>query len=108
VPFAMIGALIANLIALFPLNSGYPTSFFLLSTPFNWIFFALQISFYLMAWIGNKLKPAGKIGKIFYLPTFLVNSNLAALQGFVRFFNGNQTALWKRVQRAGEGDQQTK
>jgi len=104
IPFAMLGALIANLTALFPASEQQSSSLFQLSLPFNWIFVVLQSIFYLMAWVGNKTKPAGKIGKILYLPTFLVNSNLAALQGFIRFSSGNQTALWKRVRRAGEGE----
>jgi poly-beta-1,6-N-acetyl-D-glucosamine synthase len=102
VPFAMIGAFLANLAALLPIMNPITLSLWLLSPPFNWIIFILQTAFYLVAWAGNTFKPAGKLGKIFYLPAFLVNSNLAALKGFIGFITGRQTALWKRVKRIEE------
>ena len=106
VPFAMLGALFANLAALLPESKSLKPSLPRLSSPYNWIFFALQSLFYLMAWVGNTTKLTGKLGKILYLPTFLVNSNLAALRGFIRFVNGRETVLWKRVRRAEEGGDQ--
>jgi poly-beta-1,6-N-acetyl-D-glucosamine synthase len=101
-PFAMIGAYLANLLALFPqLNGGRPSALWL-TFPFNWIFFILQSLFYVLALIGNL--SAGKPGKLVYLPTFLVNSNIASFQGFLQFVRGSETALWEKVKRADNGE----
>ncbi|MCP4141131.1 MAG: glycosyltransferase family 2 protein [Chloroflexi bacterium] len=102
VPFGMILAFITNFLALiFPVQEG--SGFFLLSPPWNKIFFGLQIAFYLLALVGRYINK-GLIGKILYLPTFLVNSNWAALKGFWRFASRRQTTLWERVQRREEAD----
>ena len=100
VPFAMFGALLANLAALLPNRIPPEGSLLRLAAPFNWIFFTVQVGFYLLAWLGNRTELTGRLGKILYLPTFLVNSNLAAWQGFLRFINGRETALWQKVRRA--------
>ncbi len=42
---------------------------------------------------------SGKLGKLLYLPTYLVNSNLAALLGLGRFLAGKQSTRWQRVPR---------
>ena len=69
-----------------------------LAYPYNWIFFSLQIAFYLLAIFGERAKRL-PFGKWLYIPAFLVNSNKAALFGLVRFLTGKQTTLWTRVQR---------
>ncbi len=62
--------------------------------------FAGQIGFYLLALVGMRRQSAGgKVGKLLYLPTFLVNSNLAALVGLWRFLSGGQSTRWQRVKR---------
>ncbi len=91
VPFAMIGALLSNLLLVFggvPGSGRMPVSVL-----------ALQILFYLAAGIGNTVALSGKLGKLLYLPTFLVNSNWAILLGFFRFLSGNHSTQWQRVQR---------
>lgn len=97
-PFAMIGLLVTNVwITIFPDNgigSGYT-----LSKPVSTIFLLLQCVFYLLAWIGTHFTNSGKIGKLLYIPTFLVNSNYAALSGALRYFRRQQTTNWTRVQR---------
>lgn len=98
VPFFMAGAFLSNLIAvLYPPQPGA-----LLSPPLGIMVLVAQIAFYGLAVLGN-LAPSGKkqsrIMNLFYLPTFLVNSNLAALNGFFRFLRGGQSHLWQRVQR---------
>jgi hypothetical protein len=60
---------------------------------------AAQLLFYALAWLGSRVERGGKVGKVLYLPTFLVNSNLAAVIGLYRFLRGRQTTLWERVQR---------
>ncbi|HEX6386503.1 MAG TPA: glycosyltransferase family 2 protein, partial [Anaerolineae bacterium] len=96
VPLAMIGALAANLIALMrpPLAAG--ASLRRLTPPFNWLLFLLQAVFYGLAWIGNHVAHKSRL---LYLPTFLVNSNLAAVIGLYRFLRRQQSTLWERVPR---------
>jgi len=104
VPFAMLGALIGNLgVLLFPTRPTQP-GLWALSAPFGWILLALQAIFYALAWLGgiihrNDSLSRSKIGKLLYLPAFLVNSNLSAVSGLYRFLSGQQTALWQRVAR---------
>ena len=97
IPFGMIFAFIANLLAIFypaPENAGG----WFLANPWNRFFLSAQILFYAFALLGNYLK-GGRWGKILYIPTFLVNSNWAALKGFLRFASRQQTTLWQRVER---------
>jgi cellulose synthase/poly-beta-1,6-N-acetylglucosamine synthase-like glycosyltransferase len=102
VPFGMIGAFLSNLAALiWPEVISYFSirSLLSLSPPFNLIFMALQLLFYGSALIGNVIPARGFFGKLLYLPTFLVNSNLAALSGLYQYLTGKQTHLWQRVRR---------
>lgn len=101
VPFAMIGALFANIaVILFPVG-GDNSPFFNLRFPFQWIFLALQLVFYVLAFFGERLKRL-PFGNILYLPAFLVNSNLAAIYGFIRYVMGTQSTRWTRVKRREE------
>ncbi len=96
VPFAMIIALFANIFALlFPTEK---TGFFALAPSWAYLLLVAQILFYALAILGKYIN-SGIIGKVLYLPTFLVNSNWAALKGFWRFSSRRQTTLWERVQR---------
>ncbi len=100
IPFGMILAFIANFLTFFfpaPPNA----TFWLLAEPWNRFFFSAQMLFYASALLGNYFK-GGRFSKILYIPTFLVNSNWAALKGFFRFANRRQTTLWQRVQRREE------
>ena len=91
-PFGFIGALAANiLIVLF--NANVPSSY-----PYL-ILLCLQIAFYAAAALGNRMKFGGFLGKLFYLPTYLVNSNLAILRGFYGYMSKKQTNVWERVRR---------
>lgn len=100
VPFCMIGAALFNLLAvLFP-----PTAkgLWILSKPYSVILLGLQTLFYTLAWIGRKAGNRGeqnKLVRLFYIPTFLTNSNFAALMGFFRFLRGSQSHMWERIQR---------
>jgi hypothetical protein len=99
----MIGAFLANVLALLissPSNTN--GSFIRLGRPFAAIFLALQLIFYGLAWLGNQISLEGKIGKLLYLPTFLVNSNRAALIGLYRMVTKRQSTLWQRAQRREE------
>lgn len=100
VPFAMIGAAVFNIMAvLFPPQG---KGLLILSKPYSIIFLGFQVLFYALAWIGRNAGNRGqqnKLLRLFYLPTFLTNSNLAALKGFFRFLRGGQSHLWERIQR---------
>src|SRR6185295_8657328 len=100
VPFCMIGAALFNLLAvLFPPSV---KGLWILSRPYSAIFLGLQILFYTLAWLGRKAGDRGdqnKLVRLFYIPTFLTNSNYAALMGFFRFLRGNQSHMWERIQR---------
>lgn len=103
VPFAMIAALAGNLIALFTAHSG-SYDWLHLAPPFGWLFLGFQLIFYGVAWLESRLKIGGFLGKILYVPTFLANSNLAALLGLIYYLIGKQTVLWKRVPRHETGN----
>ncbi len=105
VPFAMAGVLAANTFAVLrpPAAEAGGSALFRLAPPFNWIFLALQVLFYLAALAGTSAAPKGKWGRLFYLPAFLVNSNLAAVLGLARFITGRQSAVWKKVNRREGG-----
>ena len=87
VPIFMVGAILFNILALiFPAQSGFPL--IVLAAPYNWIMFSLQAVFYLLAIFGRLLEKrnTGWL-RILYVPTFLFNSNFAALMGMARFFS---------------------
>lgn len=107
VPFCMLGAWIANLCALILLpTSGGAASLLRLTAPYNWILFVLQCVFYGLAGLGASTAPTGALRKLVYLPAFLVNSNLAAVQGLIFYLSGKDRALWQKVRRAEEGGRQ--
>ncbi len=100
VPFAMIGALLTNLAAVIRPVRSDKYSLPHLTPPFNWFILFFQLLFYGLAWLGNRQKARdGKPGILLYLPTFLVNSNLAAIIGLYRFLVKGQSTLWQRAQR---------
>ena len=99
VPFAMIAAFLSNVFALFGVWLVDGPAWLLLAAPFDTIFLVLQVLFYSVAFVGMRIKSRGLLGKILYLPTFLVNSNLAALGGFYRYISSKQTVVWKKVAR---------
>jgi cellulose synthase/poly-beta-1,6-N-acetylglucosamine synthase-like glycosyltransferase len=101
VPFAMIGAFLASFISIIwvhPLGS-YPLLY--LSPPYHWLIFILQLLFYFLAWLGRRITIKGYLGKLLYLPTFLVNSNYAALLGLLDYLTGKSTTIWKKAARRG-------
>lgn len=100
VPFFMILCLFSNLLAvLAPAPSTLP-GWLGLAQPYGLIFLALQTLFYVLA-VGGKIfeKPNSGFLRLFYLPTFLFNSNWAALKGFFRFVSGRQTSLWAKTSK---------
>jgi cellulose synthase/poly-beta-1,6-N-acetylglucosamine synthase-like glycosyltransferase len=105
VPLVMILAFTATLAAcLWPLpalDTG-GRAWLYLAYPYNFLFLAGQVLIAMLAFLGSSLKEWGMLGKLLYIPTFLVHSNMAALSGLYSFFTGKQTALWKRARRRGQ------
>lgn len=99
VPFAMIMALITNLLAFITPHVTLNSGILYLGWPYNLILLSIQVFFYLSAWLCNRLKGRGLIGKILYIPAFLVNSNYSAVRGLTLFLTGRQTTLWQRARR---------
>ncbi len=102
VPVMMILAFLSNLIAVIWPPAATEARWFWLSQPFNLYLFLLQCLFYLMALAGNSTKKEDWLGKILYLPAFLVNSNFAALIGLFRYLARKQQVAWKKVGRQGK------
>lgn len=100
VPFCMIIMALLNIAVVFyPPKTG---GFLYLDIPFSYVILGLQILFYLLALIGTwsgKKDNQSKFVRLMYLPTFLTNSNFAALKGFFQFLRGQQTHIWERIQR---------
>ncbi|GAB4528114.1 MAG: glycosyltransferase family 2 protein [Anaerolineales bacterium] len=99
VPLGMLAALLGNLLAVKASRRTVRPSLWRLSPPFGRPMLWGQAFFYLAALSGRFLPLSGKITKVFYLPRFLLDSNLAALQGLLRFARGRQTVAWQRVRR---------
>jgi poly-beta-1,6-N-acetyl-D-glucosamine synthase len=99
IPFAMILALASNIVVVFLDTNVREASLWTLSPPYGWILLSLQLTFYVAAILGNVFNIKGFVGKILYLPTFLVNSNLASAAGLHNYLTNKQPHLWKRVRR---------
>jgi poly-beta-1,6-N-acetyl-D-glucosamine synthase len=99
VPLAMILAFLANLAVLLAPTASGDHEILSLRWPYGLIMILLQVAFYIGAWLGNLLKGKGMLGKLFYIPTFLVNSNFSAIHGLISFLTGRQTTLWQKVRR---------
>src|SRR6266498_1453201 len=102
VPLMMIAAFIATLAACIWQLPSMNLAWLYLASPYNIIFLIAELLICVLALFGSSLKDKGYLGKILYLPTFLVNSNLAAILGLYSFFTGKQTSLWRRARRRGE------
>jgi poly-beta-1,6-N-acetyl-D-glucosamine synthase len=98
VPFAMLLAFFSNL-AILPSFRAEEFRQNTLISSVMLLCFILQLIFYILALIGTRYKSGGWLGRLFYLPVFLVNSNYATLGGFFNFLAGRQTHIWKRVNR---------
>lgn len=101
-PFGYLGALLTNLYLVIWPQLNNSNLWFTLGYPLNWLLLTLQIVFYSMALFGNLINVGGIVGKLLYVPTYLVNSNLSALHGFWGFISKKQTNLWTRVRRGNE------
>jgi cellulose synthase/poly-beta-1,6-N-acetylglucosamine synthase-like glycosyltransferase len=99
VPFAMIISFVSNLALAVWGEKTVGGNLWLLVSPFWRIILVLQVTFYLLAVLGNIISVRGLLGKILYLPTFLVNSNMATIAGLYSFATNKNPHIWKRVRR---------
>jgi poly-beta-1,6-N-acetyl-D-glucosamine synthase len=96
VPFAVLMAMISN-IAAFALPSRlHLPGWLILDRPFVWMTLGLEVIFFSLAVLGMRYNIPGRIGRILYLPTFLLNSNFAAVRGLHRYLAHHQTVFWTR------------
>jgi hypothetical protein len=102
VPLMMIIAVIATIASCLWQLPAIPIGWLYLARPYNFMFLAVEILVGVLALFGGSLKDKGFLGKILYVPTFIINSNLAAILGLYSFFTGKQTSLWRRARRRGE------
>jgi poly-beta-1,6-N-acetyl-D-glucosamine synthase len=102
VPLVMLLAVAAALAACLWPPMAASLGWLYLAPPFGYVFLAGELLLGVLALFGSSLKELGVLGKLLYIPTFLVNSNMAAVLGLYSFFTGRQTALWKRARRRGE------
>lgn len=98
VPFAMLGALVANVVlVIWPPAAA--AGVLGLAPPWNLALLGSQGIFYGLAAVGGLLGSKGFIGKVLYVPAFLVQSNAAAMFGIWGLLRGRSTVVWKRVAR---------
>jgi len=105
VPFAMFGALLTNIAAIAWPVKDTAYAWLQLTGSVGWFWLGLQVLFYGLAWLGNRLEQTRNVSglaKLLYLPAYLVNSNLAAVSGLILYLSGRQTNLWQRVARRGD------
>lgn len=76
----------------------------LLLNSLTYIFFILmQISFYIVAWYGQKrINNNRQVKGIVAIISFFVSMNVALGQGFIRFCKGHKNGGWKRTARTGD------
>ncbi|HKJ39873.1 MAG TPA: glycosyltransferase family 2 protein [Anaerolineales bacterium] len=98
-PFGFIGAFLANilLIILPPQADSFPTV--ALIHPYDWLLMISQLVFYGAAFLPGEKRAGGMLGKVLYIPAYLVNSNIAVLKGLYGFLTRKQTNIWERVRR---------
>ncbi len=99
VPLVTLCAFLMTLIAVLGVGNSGGAAWLVLAFPYNWIFFAVQGMFYLLAFVGGKRRLSGVPGKLLYLPAFLINSNVAALRGLAGYLTHRQTVVWKKALR---------
>jgi cellulose synthase/poly-beta-1,6-N-acetylglucosamine synthase-like glycosyltransferase len=64
------------------------------------LFFVLQASFYLLAFLGYLVRDKEVSIKGFFVPYYFVLMNASVFAGFLRHITGGQTVLWDKAERA--------
>jgi cellulose synthase/poly-beta-1,6-N-acetylglucosamine synthase-like glycosyltransferase len=104
VPFSMIIAIFTNILGVLRKDKSTHEKkiFWNLNSISGKLTLLAQFMFYLLAWMAGKIdhrSQSSSIKRIVYIPKFLVDSNIAALQGFIEYLKGQQTHLWERIPR---------
>ncbi len=95
-PFAMAAAFAsAGLAALLPAGRSGPAA---LAPPVAAAAFGAQGAFYALALVGDRL--GTRIGRVAYVPKFLLDSNIAQLNGWLRHLRGGQSPVWQMAERS--------
>lgn len=63
-------------------------------------FLAGQLSFYLLAFLGYRLRDKKISIKGFFVPYYFLMMNLSVYAGFLRYLRGKQSVVWEKAQRA--------
>jgi hypothetical protein len=87
-PFLLLGAFIANAA--------------LCRSPFYAVLMALQVAFYVAAWVGGHVSKSMPLSAVFRLAHMFVGMNAALFVGFFRWLRGSQGGAWSRTQRVRE------
>jgi cellulose synthase/poly-beta-1,6-N-acetylglucosamine synthase-like glycosyltransferase len=98
IPWAMLTALAANVVA-WSRPPAPGSGWLQLESPLAVSLLAGQALFYVVAVVGWRVVPQGRLSKLFVLPAFVASSNAAAISGLVGYVTGRQTAVWRRVSR---------
>ena len=64
------------------------------------ILFALQVLFYLLAFLGHLLRNIDIKFKALFIPYYFVFMNLSVYQGLFRLIKGRQSVVWEKAKRA--------
>jgi len=67
---------------------------------FYTVFLALQVLFYLAAWLGWQAELRGRKVKLLLVPLYFSMMNVAVFAGFSRFLRDAQPAAWEKAERA--------
>jgi biofilm PGA synthesis N-glycosyltransferase PgaC len=68
-------------------------------SPYYTLFFAIQLSVYLLAFAGWSLAHKDIRVKALYLPYYFLFMNISVFMGFFRFLRKNQSILWEKAAR---------
>ena len=98
IPWAMLTAFAANVVA-WSRPPAPGSGWLQLESPLAVSLLAGQALFYVVAVVGWRVVPQGRLSKLFVLPAFVASSNAAAISGLVGYVTGRQTAVWRRVSR---------
>ena len=64
------------------------------------IIFAIQVAFYLTAWVAWFLERYGRRSRILAIPLYFVLANIASIAGFYKFITGERFASWEPARGA--------
>ena len=75
------------------------SNLFLLDQPFYQVFLALQVLFYLFAFIGWRMRKSESVPTVFYVPMYFCFMNLALFFGLRSYITRTQGVNWRKAAR---------